>query len=251
MGLVWRKRGLNQWQRLVVILLHPLLRMAVKRRWIGQRHIPASGAALIVANHVADVVDPLTFGMFLYESGRFPHYLAKDSLFRIRVVGRALRGARQIPVYRGTADAKDALRDAVAALERGEVVVIYPEGSVTADPDWWPMTARTGVARLALDTDVPVIPVAQWGAQRVYDRHRRAVSLVPRKTVTVLAGPPVDLREYRDRPVTRELLREVADHIMGRVRDQLGQIRNERPPDEFHPNQRRRPVDPVPGEERS
>ena len=76
-------------------------------------------------------------------------------------------------------------------------MVIYPEGSVTRDPDWWPMQARTGVARLALTTDVPIVPVAQWGPQRVHDYHARKLHLRPRQPADYLVGPPIDLTQLR------------------------------------------------------
>ena len=59
------------------------------------------------------------------------------------------------------------MRDAIAAIESGEAVVVYPEGTLTRDPALWPMTGKTGAARIALATGCPVIPMAQWGAQRV------------------------------------------------------------------------------------
>ena len=71
--------------------------------------------------------------------------------------------------------------------------MIYPEGSVTRDPDWWPMQARTGVARLALTTDAVVLPVAQWGPQRVHDYHRKKLHLRFRAPADYLVGEPVDL----------------------------------------------------------
>ncbi len=95
------------------------------------------------------------------------------------------------------------------------------------------MQGKTGVARLALATDVPVVPIAQWGPQFAYDRYHHKVSLFPRKVIRTTAGPPVDLSAYRGRPLTGELLREVTDHIMGAVREQLAGIRQETPPEKF------------------
>ena len=104
-----------------------------------------------------------------------------------------LRSAGQIPVARYSADAHAALDAAKADLDAGNVIVIYPEGSVTRDPDWWPMQARTGVARLALTTDAVVLPVAQWGPQRVHDYHRKKLHLRFRAPADYLVGEPVDL----------------------------------------------------------
>lgn len=234
------RQRLGFWKRLVVVIMYPLIGWVFRLRWAGQEHVPRSGGVILVANHVS-YADPFGFARFVYDSGRFPSFLAKESLFRVPVVGAILRRIGQIPVHRGTGDAKDALRDAIAAVRDGACVCIYPEGTITRDPDWWPMTPKTGVARLALATGAPVVPVAQWGAQFAYDRYRRKIAFFPRKTVRCLAGPPVDLSAYRDRPVTAELLREITDQVMRTVRDLLGELRNETPPQQFSPQ---------PGEER-
>lgn len=240
---VIRRGRLGFWSRLVVAILYPLVAVMFKLRWRGLDNIPRRGGVIVVANHVS-YVDPLGLAKFVWDSGRYPSFLAKDSLFRIPVVGRILGWANQIPVYRGTADARDSLRDAVRALENGACLVIYPEGTVTRDPDWWPMLAKTGVARVALAADVPVIPVAQWGAQFAYDRYNHKRDFLPRKPLTNVAGPPIDLSAYRGRPVTAPLLREVTDVCMAAVRDLLGELRELTPPDGFAPRpseQRREP----------
>jgi 1-acyl-sn-glycerol-3-phosphate acyltransferase len=229
---VARRGRVGFWLGLAVIVLYPLNSVLFKLRWRGTEHIPKTGGVLAVANHVS-YADPITFARFIWDSGRIPRFLAKESLFRTFFVRNVMRGAAQIPVHRGAADAQGSLRDAIAALEQGECVCIYPEGTVTRDPDWWPMQARTGVARLALTCDVPVVPVAQWGPQFAVDVYRKRYRLLPRKEVHCLAGPPIDLSAYRGRPQTAELLREVTDLIMVRVRDLLGEVRGETPPDRF------------------
>lgn len=232
------------WLRLAWAVIYPTDTLLFKLRWRGLEHVPRTGGVLIVANHIS-YADPLTFARFVWDAGRVPRFLAKDGLFRLFFIGRVLRGAAQIPVYRGSADAQASLRDGVAALDRGEAVCIYPEGTVTRDPGFWPMVGRTGVARLALASTAPVVPVAQWGPQLSVDVYRRRFRLVPRKEATCLAGPPVDLSGYRGRPVTVELLREVTDVIMVAVRDLLGEIRGETPPTAFWRPPRPAPSPPV------
>jgi 1-acyl-sn-glycerol-3-phosphate acyltransferase len=226
------RRRAGFWIRLCVVLIRPLDGLLFKIRWRGTENVPKSGGVILVANHIS-YADPFTFVRFVWDSGRIPRILAKSSLFTIPVAGAILRGAKQIPVYRGSSEAGGSLRDAIAALDRGEAVCIYPEGTVTRDPDWWPMQGKTGVARLALATDVPVVPIAQWGPQFAYDRYHHKISLLPRKEIHTAAGPPVDLSAYRDKPVTGELLREVTDEIMRAVRAQLAEIRKATPPDRF------------------
>jgi 1-acyl-sn-glycerol-3-phosphate acyltransferase len=226
------RKNAGRWIWLTVCLVKPVNRAFFKRRWRGQEHVPPTGGVVLVANHVSQA-DWLTFAEYVWDTGRLPRFLAKDSLFRVRGVGRLLRGAKQIPVSRGTAAARNSLDEAVAALGRGECVCIYPEGTVTRDPDFWPMQARTGVARLALAADVPIVPVCNWGPQHALDIERRKVRLLPRHEVWAVAGPPLDLSAYKGRPMTAELLREVTDVIMAAVRDQLAEVRGETAPVEF------------------
>lgn len=232
LGATLRGGGKVGWlARLVALVLDPLLLLATRRRWSGLEHIPKSGGAIVAVNHNS-YVDPLALMHFVYRAGRWPHFLSKVELFRIPVFGRAIRALGQIPVHRGTANAADALRDARSALERGECVVIYPEGTVTRDPDYWPMAGRTGAVRLALETGAPVIPVALWGAQQILG-HDGRVRLFPRRTLTVVAGPPLDLSAYAVEPQSIESLREATDEVMSAVRRQLGEIRGEAPPVAF------------------
>jgi 1-acyl-sn-glycerol-3-phosphate acyltransferase len=141
-----------------------------------------------------------------------------------------VRSAGQIPVYRLTADASLSFTAAVQAVQEGECVVVYPEGTITRQPDMWPMTGRTGAARIALSANVPVVPVAQWGVHEILAPYAKRPHLLPRKTVWVSAGPPVDLADLRDRPLTPEVLREATRRIMDDVTGLLEGIRGEKAP---------------------
>jgi 1-acyl-sn-glycerol-3-phosphate acyltransferase len=219
--------------RFCVLLVYPLISLAFKRRWRRIERIPRTGPAIIAINHIS-YADPFVVARFVWDSGRLPRFLAKASLFRIPVAGRIITGAGQIPVYRGTADASAALRGAVEALHRGEIVLIYPEGTVTRDPDFWPMQAKTGIARLALlAPGVPVIPVGQWGAQNFLDFYAKKFRPLPRKTVSVAAGDPVDLSDFAGAEPTAQVLRQMTDRIMVAVRDQVAELRGESPPTDF------------------
>ncbi|HEX4017542.1 MAG TPA: lysophospholipid acyltransferase family protein [Frankiaceae bacterium] len=204
--------------------------MFTTRRWYGQDNVPATGGVIIAANHLS-WVDPFTLGHFVYQAGRIPRFMAKESIFRLPVIGWIVRGADQIPVHRGERDGAAALSDAVEALRDGEAVLIYPEGTITRDPDWWPMHAKTGVARLALMSGAPIIPVAQWGPQEILGRKRR-LHLFPRRTVEVHAleavYPPAS--ETGQQP-TREALRALTVDVMKVIRDELAVIRGEAAPE--------------------
>lgn len=227
-----REKG-NFWVYLAAVIFYPATWLFARVRSRGGPNIPTTGGALVVFNHVS-YIDPMYDAVFLHRNTRVPRFLAKDSLWRVPVLGRILRGADQIPVVRGTADAQRSLAAGVEALAEGKAIVIYPEGTITRDPDHWPMRSRTGVARLALSSDVPVIPVARDGSQELYDHYRRRFRPLPRKRVDYLAGPPVDLSAYRGRPLDAALLREVTDLIMGAVRDNLAELRGTPAPSAFH-----------------
>jgi len=235
----WRTRrplSLSAWVCIVVVYPIAVLMFRVRARH-GQR-IPVRGPVLLVANHVS-ILDPIACGLMIFTAGRFPHFLAKESVFK-GFAGVLLRGAGQIPVKRYTRNAHDALEAARADLDAGNLVVIYPEGSVTRDPDWWPMQPSTGAARLALTTDAVVVPVAQWGPQQIHDYHRKQLRLRFRARADYLVGEPIDLEAQRSelragRPLTAELLRETSDLLMSRVRDQLAELRNEPAPLGFAP----------------
>jgi 1-acyl-sn-glycerol-3-phosphate acyltransferase len=220
---------LGFWYRLVVVVAAPPLRITTIRDWRRQDRIPRSGGFILAANHVS-YVDPMTLGLYVLDAGRAPKYLAKSTLFEKPLIKYVFIGAKQIPVYRGTSDAANALTPAVEAVNAGECVLIYPEGTATRDPDCWPMKARTGVARLALMTGAPVVPVAQWGPQRLWRYKQKFPRPFPRKKVQILAGPPVDLSAYAGQPMTAEVLRAATDEIMARITDLLVELRGGQPP---------------------
>jgi 1-acyl-sn-glycerol-3-phosphate acyltransferase len=180
---------------LCVLVVYPVASLVFRLRYRHPERFPRTGPVIVVANHVS-ILDPLACARLVWDCGRIPHFLAKQSVFK-GPAGWILRAAGQIPVARGSVDARSSLAAAEADLAAGNVVVIYPEGSVTRDPDWWPMQARTGVARLALTTDAVVLPVAQWGPQRVHDYHAKKLHLRLRTPADYLVGEPIDLAELR------------------------------------------------------
>ncbi|MFI1378540.1 lysophospholipid acyltransferase family protein [Embleya sp. NPDC020886] len=225
------RRRIGFWYRLAVVVIKPLLLLFTKRDWRGTENIPTSGGFVTAVNHIS-YVDPLTYAHYQYDSGRVPRFLAKSGLFKIPFVGRVLAGAGQIPVYRDSADAALAFRAAVEAVEKGECVAVYPEGTITRDKDLWPMPGKTGAARIALSTGAPVIPIAQWGAHELLPPYGKRPRLLPRKTMHILAGPPVDLDEFRGRELTSDVLRGATDRIMEAVTELLAELRDEpAPPD--------------------
>jgi 1-acyl-sn-glycerol-3-phosphate acyltransferase len=225
-----RWRGSGFWFGLAIAVLWPFAMFGTKVAFRGGEHIPRTGGALLAINHVS-FADPIFDVAFTICHGRMPRFLAKSELWSTPVVRNVLAGGGHIPVYRASVRAKDAYRDAIAAIERGEIVVFYPEGTYTADPDGWPMKAKNGIGRIALLTGAPVIPVANWGTQDVLPPHTGKPRLFPRKRVTVVAGPPVDLSEWLGGPRTRTALDGATAKIMGEVTKLVADIRGETPPE--------------------
>jgi 1-acyl-sn-glycerol-3-phosphate acyltransferase len=133
-------------------------------------------------------------------------------------------------VYRETADASSAVRDALAALAAGDCVVVYPEGTITRDPDLWPMSAKTGAVRLALMSGTPLVPMVQWGAHEVMGPYRKELKLLPRKTMRIRFGAPLDLSDLQGRPVDAATLAVASDRLMDAITAMLAEIRQQEPP---------------------
>ena len=217
------------WRLLSVIVLRPLLHVLIRNKWRGRENFPKTGGVILAPNHLS-YVDWGTDALFCYESGRYPVFLIKSSAFEVKGIGPFLHKAGQLPVYRGRADAALVLKDAQQALERGACVIIYPESTATRDPELWPMVSKTGVARLALMSGAPVIPVAHWGTQDILPYGSKKPKLFPRKTVRTVAGPPVDLSPWAGKQSSAKALREATAAIMTEVAGLLGELRGEQPP---------------------
>jgi 1-acyl-sn-glycerol-3-phosphate acyltransferase len=211
----------------VVGIVKPLLLAGTKRNWIGGEKVPATGGCVIAVNHISHI-DPLTLGWFLYDHGRLVRYMAKQALFEVPGVGAIVKNARQIPVARQSRDAAQAFEAACEAALAGECIGVYPEGTITKDPDGWPMRGKTGAARIALTTGVPVIPIGQWGAQEILPAYSAKLRLG--KTATYKVGDPVDLSAWAGKPITNDVLHQATDAIMDAITALVADIRGEEPP---------------------
>jgi 1-acyl-sn-glycerol-3-phosphate acyltransferase len=188
----------------------PVIRFWVRLDCQGLLHVPREGPVIVAANHIS-YFDPLCLGTFVDAAGRQARFLAKSELFDKWWLGWVLRAAGQIPVYRETRDAAQALVHAVDAMRDGAAVVIYPEGTTTRNPDFSPMRPKSGVARLAALTGAPVVPVGIWGAHLLFARgtigpFRRGIRVVLR------AGPPLHLGLGPDAPL--EEVNSARDRVM-------------------------------------
>jgi len=223
------RRKLGFWRRFAVCVVKPATTIFTKADWRGWEHIPKDGPVILAVNHMSHA-DPFIVARYVYESGRWPQFLAKESLFKLPVAGKILYWVRQIPVRRGTIDASRALDAAVEAVKKDGTVVIYPEGTTSKEPDLWPMRGKTGAARLALLTGAPVIPVAMWGPEKIFDPRTKKLRLRPRTPVWVWAAPEVDLSKWRGAEPSTAVLSEMTETIMLRIRAIVGEIRGATPP---------------------
>ena len=223
--------GVTGWFRFGAIVVRPILNLIAKRDWRGAENLPKSGAAIAVCNHIS-YIDPLIFTHFLYDNGRAPRYLGKASLFKLPIIGRVLLGAGQIPVERETSNASNSLQHAIAFLKAGHLLGVYPEGTLTRDQNYWPMKAKTGIARLAILTQVPVIPCAQWGAQKILPAYSKKPKFFPRTKVQVIAGKPLDFSKWQGRAEDPIALEEATAYVMQAVTNLLEGLRGESAPTE-------------------
>ncbi|MGH3735691.1 MAG: lysophospholipid acyltransferase family protein [Micromonosporaceae bacterium] len=192
------------------------------------------GGPLILASNHIGTFDPIALAAAAGRIGLAPRFLATGALFRARVIGTVLRRCGHIRVNRRDRSAVEALDSAVGAVREGSVVAGYPEGRITLDPGMWPERGRSGMARLALRTGVPVIPVAQWGAHEVmtWDAPhtmlaRLTLCLWRRPVVWVRFGAPVDLSGLDD-GVPGDAVR-ATDRVMAAIVERLRPLRADEP----------------------
>lgn len=206
---------MEPWYHVVKGLLRPPFSLWFNWRFEGLEAVPAEGPLIVAGNHLS-YLDPFAHSCFVIESGRRPRFLAKRELFDNWLTGAALRGAGQIPVDRGTGD-RSSLDEATRALEAGEVVVIYPEGTTTmTNSDFSPGRGKTGAVRLALQTGVPILPVATWGGQYVWRKAGRQ-SLAFGRPIWLRAGEPIHLGRREDADADAQEVRALTNELMVRL----------------------------------
>jgi 1-acyl-sn-glycerol-3-phosphate acyltransferase len=209
--------------------LRVLLAVLMKHEQRGLENLPRTGGVILAPNHLS-YADWAAVAVFSYDGGRFPVFLIKSSVFNVKVIGPFLRKLGELPVYRNRNDAALVLKQAEDALRDGQCVIVYPEGTASRDPDLWPMVGKTGAARLALKTGVPVVPIAQWGAHEALPYGTTKPRLWPRKRARLVAGPPVDLSAFEGKPLTATTLRAATAAIMADVTTLLTGLRPGTPP---------------------
>ena len=214
---------------LVAIVIAPILRLMFTIKTTGKENLP-QGGYILVGNHLS-YLDPFSFAYSVYiHMKRVPHYLAKESIFRIPIIGKILPKVGQIPVYRGGKSNEEPLRAAKEFLKAGQVVVIFPEGTLTRDPDQWPMRGKAGAIRLAVELGLPIVPCGQWGVEKVLGNYSKKFRPNPFHEVRVKIGKPMFFPELEGKTPTAQELADATDKVMREISAIVGELRGETPP---------------------
>lgn len=225
-----RSRPSLFWPLAAIVI--PLVSLLAKITAKDAHKLPRKGAFVLAPNHYSEF-DPLIVAVAVYRTGRLPRFMAKESLFRIPVVGWILKRTGMIPVARASSAsaAKQTMAQSRELVENGRGVIVYPEGTLTRDPELWPMRGKSGAVRLALAGGIPLIPMAQWGTQQIMGRYQKGLSLWPlRKRVQVVFGDPVDVSDLIGRAGEPAALNEATDRLMAAITALLEQLRDEKAP---------------------
>lgn len=220
--------------RVLLGIVDPVMRVWTRTHITGLENLPRQGGFLVTPNHISNF-DPLCIAWFLVSHGYPVRFMAKSELFKVPVLGSVLRGLEMVSVDRRSPHPDGALAPARMALNSGECVGIYVEGTLTRDPQYWPMRAKTGAARLALDTGVPVVPIAQWGAQNVLPRYTKILNLRPHRDIWISVQPAVDLADLQgpdgseDHAAVDEATRRIQRAITAGVEELRGEPAPEEP----------------------
>ncbi|CAH0181939.1 MULTISPECIES: lysophospholipid acyltransferase family protein [unclassified Microbacterium] len=217
---------------LLAVIVVPFVSYLSKMRFTDREKLPMSGSFVLAPNHYSEF-DPLIVAAAVWKLGRAPRFMAKESLFRVPVVGAALRGTGMVPVARSSSRTASAqtIAQSREIVENGRGVIVYPEGTLTRDPELWPMRGKSGAVRLAMAGGIPLIPMAQWGTQNIMGRYQKGLKLwPPRKPVDIIFGDPVDLSDLKDRQNEPAAINEATDRLMNAITALLEQVRHEKAP---------------------
>ncbi|MGV8851688.1 MAG: lysophospholipid acyltransferase family protein [Rhodoglobus sp.] len=217
--------------RVLAFLLLPAMTFLAKYKLHDVHNVPAQGAFVMSPNHYSNI-DPVVIGVAMWKIGRMPRYMAKASLFKVPVLGWLMTKSGQVPVERAlrTRNGGDPLKAARQISNQGLAVIVYPEGSLTREPNMWPMRGKAGAVRTALEAGIPLIPAASWGAQEILPRYAKRISIFPRKTVHIRFGSPVDLSEFEGRNLDSRMLAEATEKLMIAITELLEGLRGETAP---------------------
>jgi 1-acyl-sn-glycerol-3-phosphate acyltransferase len=216
-----------------MLLAGGITRLLSKLELSGAEGYDNAHGIILAANHI-NPFDPIVLSAACRRVGLAPRFLAQEGLFTTPIIGSMMRRFGHIRVDRDKPTAPQALHDALDALERGDVVLVYPEGRISRDPGLWPERGKTGTGRLALQAKAGLVPVAIWGSHEVLPYSAPegmwpAIwrALRDRPVVKVHFGQPLDLSDVdRTRPGAAQ---KITDRLMDAIACSLEPLRQDEP----------------------
>lgn len=216
--------------RILATFLRPIVRFLYKVEVTGQENLPKTGGYVLAANHVTELDALAVAYMIYFRLHRAPHFLAKEGLFRVPIVGPVLLACGQIPVFRSGRKNGDPMESAYEVLRAGHIIGIFPEGTLTREPNQWPMRGKTGAIRIAIEAGVPIIPVGQWGTEAVMETYSRKILPKPWHKVRMVIGKPIDVSALKGQKYSTEQLVSLTDQVMNDITTLVEQVRGGKAP---------------------
>jgi 1-acyl-sn-glycerol-3-phosphate acyltransferase len=201
-------------------ILAPLFHLLFRIRYRDRGNIPRDGGVILASNHIS-VLDPVIISMAVTTTGRAVRFLAAAEFFRKPVIGWGLRRIRQIPIRRGASDRR-ALEQAAGVIRRGALAGIFPEGTVS--PDGNALPGKRGAARIALASEVPILPCGIWGTRARWPRGGIRCGGPLRPRVVVSFGPVIRPAGKLEDP---EDVQALTDRIMAAIGEETAKARAE------------------------
>lgn len=208
---------LGLWWRSLLPVANLLMRGLFRVRVEGIERVPARGPAILAFNHVSVLDGPCVAIEVARRRRRESRFLVAAEMFRRGPIGWLLRRFDQIPIRRGEGD-EHALDEAIATVRNGAIAAIAPEGRVNDDIDLKLQRIRRGVARLALPTAAPVIPVGVWGTQVRWPRGAPRLGRPLRPRLALVFGDAV---VPRGDPTSPDDLDAFTDRVRGALEEQV------------------------------
>ncbi|MEY4348762.1 MAG: hypothetical protein RL719_59 [Actinomycetota bacterium] len=224
------KNDIHFGTRIVANILKPIVRLMYRVEVVGKENLPKTGAYVLGANHVT-YVDALAVAYAVYfRIKRTPHFLAKGNLFKAPLIGSILLAVEQVPVYRGGHSNREPMDAANEMLQNGRVIAIFPEGTLTREPNGWPMRGKIGAIKMALDNNVPFYPMGQWGTEVVLPTYSKDLRPKPWHKVRMIVGPELDLSAYRNRKLSNQDYTDATELAMKAITELVEELRGEKAP---------------------
>ncbi|MBV7363976.1 1-acyl-sn-glycerol-3-phosphate acyltransferase [Actinomycetaceae bacterium TAE3-ERU4] len=216
-----------------VAFLNPLYRLICRPIFCGLEKLPQNEPYLVVCNHLSSF-DGVSMVFFFWKAGVHIRLVGKHTAFKFPVIGRFLSALGHIPIHRDSPQAKTIVDTCARHLSQGDIVGLYPEGTTTRQKQYWPMTFKTGAARIALRTGCKIVPVVSWGNQQFFPRYSFIPRFWRRPKMIFRALDPVETKQWsKCFPDYTEdaLARELSDHLCGLITSALAKERGEEPPE--------------------